>query len=227
VKPIGSEGQAAAVSQTHAAAHASDMVRLKIGRGNSSVELALRALGETVRSLGVTEAVGNEHGGGKSGPLDQLYRSHWRDLCRYVLRNFGAGPPDPEDIAQQAFVRLAGVEGEVGNAGSFLRKTARNLVIDHYRASVRTTNIIADVAILSADRDELSAEDVLSSKEELEVLNGVIAMLPAKERVALLMHRIDGASFTEIATHLGVSHSGARLLVSRAFERCAAAMGET
>ncbi|WP_222990369.1 RNA polymerase sigma factor [Sphingomonas colocasiae] len=158
--------------------------------------------------------------------FDAAYRAHWRELCSYVLRNFGSGPPDPEDVAQQAFMRLSGVGHMVDNVGSFLRRIARNLVIDHHRRGLRTSLVHRSVAILEDAGLEHSPEDLLSSKEQIEVMNEVIAALPVKERVAFLMHRVDGAPFTEIARDLGVSHSGARLLVSRALERCATAMGD-
>jgi RNA polymerase sigma factor (sigma-70 family) len=165
-----------------------------------------------------------EADGADTPPLDVAYRAHWRDLCGYVRRNFGPGPPDPEDVAQQAFLKLSGVSGAVENVGAFLRRTARNLVIDHHRASLRFGAVARNVSILEEGRDDFSAEDVLSSREELDAMNGVIAMLPPKERVALLMHRVDGLSFADIARELRISHSGARLLVSRAFERCARAL---
>lgn len=176
--------------------------------------------------LGAAPAAKAEPGDFAGGALGETYRSHWPDLCRYVLRSFGPGPPDPEDIAQQAFIRLSGVTAAVENIGSFLRKTARNLVIDHYRGSLRTSLVHRDVTILDGENADYTPEDVLASKEHLFLLNAAIDNLRPKERVALLMHRIDGASFADIAAHLGVSHSGARLLVSRAFERCAAEVGD-
>lgn len=172
-----------------------------------------------------TSPAGGVVGGGGVPDLDGAYRSHFAELSRYVLRNFGGGPPDPEDVAQAAFLRLSGVSSVVENIGSFLRKTARNLVIDHYRGSLRTSLVLRDVTILEEENADFSPEDVLSHKEDLQVLSQAIDNLRPKERVALLMHRIDGASFAEIADHLGVSHSGARLLVSRAFERCTAGLG--
>jgi hypothetical protein len=44
-------------------------------------------------------------------------------------------------------------------------------------------------------------------------LNQVIAGLKPKQRVALLLHRIDGLNYVEIAREIGISASGARLLV--------------
>lgn len=180
--------------------------------------------GDVPAADGGLDAGGLADGIPDSGALGDTYRSHWPDLCRYVLRSFGPGPPDPEDIAQQAFIRLSGVTSVIDNIGSFLRKTARNLVIDHYRGAVRTSLVHRDVTILDGENAEFSPEDVLASKEHLLLLNAAIQNLKPKERAALLMHRIDGASYADIAAHFGVSHSGARLLVGRAFERCAAAL---
>jgi RNA polymerase sigma factor (sigma-70 family) len=217
---------------------------LRIGGAERDTDRVLPGGGESVSLSGMSEAGShaNDEGaaGGDAGPaaadvagvpagthaLGDTYRSHWADLCRYVLRSFGPGPPEPEDIAQGAFIRLSGVTSVVENVGSFLRKTARNLVIDHYRGSLRTSLVHRDVTILDGENADYSPEDVLASKEHLLLLNAAINNLKPKERVALLMHRIDGASFADIAVHLGVSHSGARLLVSRAFERCAAELGD-
>lgn len=153
-------------------------------------------------------------------PLDALYREHFTELSRYVLRNFGGGPPDPEDIAQQAFIKMSAFGATIDNIRSFLRRTARNLVIDHHRATVRASRLLADMSIADGSTADFSPEDVLSSKQELAAVNGAIATLPPKERVAFLMHRVDGSSFADIAAYLGVSQSGARHLVKSAMERC-------
>lgn len=204
-------------------------LRLRLGKGGGAVgraaDHALPCSCESASLPSMSEARGSEEReAGDGTSFGELYRQHWTNLCKYVRRNFGSGPPDPEDVAQQAFERLSGSPSVVENVGPFLRRTARNLVIDHHRSSLRTHNVMAEISILDGKYADHSPEDVLSSKEELSILNNAIAKLPAKERVALLMHRVDGASFTEIAAYFGVSHSGARLLVSRAFERCAAAM---
>lgn len=226
VKGPGSGGYAAARGQSRRTTTVSMRgTRLRLGLRGGAAERALPCGRESASLSPMSEARGSEEQGA-DGTLSfgELYRQHWTNLCHYVRRNFGGGPPDPEDVAQQAFERLSGSTTVVEKVEPFLRRTARNLVIDHHRASLRTSNVMAEISILDGKYADISPEDVLSSKEELLILNSAIAKLPAKERVALLMHRIDGASFTEIADHLGVSHSGARLLVSRAFERCAGAM---
>ena len=230
VKGPGSGGHAAALGRSRRTTTVSMRgVRLRLGTGSGSLgdphERALPSPGKSASLPPMSEARGSEEReAGDGSSFGELYRRHWTSLCQYVRRNFGSGPPDPEDVAQQAFERLSGSSSLVDNVGPFLRRTARNLVIDHHRAFLRTNAVMTEISILDGKYADLSPEDVLSSKEELLILNSAIANLPSKERVALLMHRIDGANFTEIAAHLGVSHSGARLLVSRAFERCAGAM---
>jgi hypothetical protein len=57
-------------------------------------------------------------------------------LCSYLERTFGVGPPDPQDVAQQAFLRYASLNTEVDaitNARAYLKRSAYNIVVDEYR----------------------------------------------------------------------------------------------
>lgn len=156
--------------------------------------------------------------------LEKLYREYGRSLVSYIRFQFGAGPPDPEDVVQEAFVRLARKDDDtpVAEPKAFLKVTARNIAIDARRGSVRGDATLKNVAILQENALEIDAMDVISSRDELERLAVVIDTLKPKERVALLMHRIDGLSFAEIARKLNVSPSGARFLVKSALETCIA-----
>jgi RNA polymerase sigma factor (sigma-70 family) len=160
--------------------------------------------------------------------LDGVYREHRRDLCAYVRRKFGAGPPEPEDVVQAAFTRFAALDNcrEIPNPRAYLMLTARNLVIDAHRHGARGASAERQLAVIEENVHEFSAEDVLSSREELTRLAAIVSGLKPKERVALLMHRIDGLSYAEIARRMRVSEPGARLLVKRGMRKCIARMGE-
>lgn len=80
------------------------------------------------------------------------------------------------------------------------------------------------VAVLKESDREIDALDVLSSRDELERLAAIIDTLKPKQRVALLLHRLDGLSFAEIGRRMGISPSGARLLVKEAVAICARRM---
>ena len=163
---------------------------------------------------------------GRDGVLVAVYRQHWHALCRHVRSNFGAGPPDPEDVAAAAFTKLAAVDDPAGiaNPGAFLRQVARNIAIDAQRHNGRTRRVERSLEIFSAENADFSPEDVLLSKDELQRLNDAIANLKPKYRVALMYRRMDGLTYLQIAEKMGTSESGARLLVATALDQCIAAI---
>ncbi len=158
--------------------------------------------------------------------IETHYRAHAVALTRYLRARFGAGPPEPEEAVQAAFAGFAGLADpeSVRNPGAYLRRMAVNYIFEWHRRGTRTVRVHRDVQVLEAGNADLSPEDILSSKEELGRLNDIIAQLKPKQRIALLLHRVDGLSFVEIAREMGISQSGARLLVDTAFARCAEAM---
>ena len=161
-----------------------------------------------------------------ASPLALLYRRHWAELTAYARRTFGAGPPDPEDIAQAAFARFAALPGnaEVANPRAFLFRTAHNIGVDARRSAARGAAAALDPQLAPADGRDFSPEDVLVSKDELARLEAAIAVLKPRQRTALLLHRLDGLSFAEIGRRMGVSPSGARKLVEQGFAAAMTAM---
>jgi len=159
---------------------------------------------------------------GSDSFLDGLYRDYRIGLCTYVRRTFGSGPPDPEDIVQEAFVRFARADSpqSIPNPKAFLMLTARHLVIDAHRKMARGKAALQGAALLAEDRHDHDAAALLSSREELARLAAIIDTLRPKQRVAFLMHRIDGLSFAEIGRRMNISQSGARLLVDQALAIC-------
>lgn len=163
---------------------------------------------------------------GNEAFLDGLYRAHRQELCLYIRRKFGAGPPEPEDVAQSAFARFAALENhrEIPNPKAYLMLTARNLVIDARRRGTTAAGAEQDLRQVHENDHDPSAEDVLSSREELNRLAEIVAELKPKQRVAFLMNRLDGLSYAEIARRMKISESGARLLVNEALAVCVARM---
>ena len=157
---------------------------------------------------------------------ERLYRRYWRDVRAYVRRSFGPGPPDPDDIAQDAFVRLISRSnlGALANPRAHLLAIARNLAVDAYRRTAVGRAVTRTIEVLEPVAHEIDAGQALASKDDMEKLAKIVAGLDPKTRSAFLMHRIDGLSFSEIARRTGVSPSGARFLVARALAACVAGM---
>ncbi len=159
--------------------------------------------------------------------IDQLYRAHWAELCRYLIRAVGAGPPEPEDIAQSAFAKLASQKREaVGNPRAYLYAMARNAIADHHRKAQRHTAYGRDMMALQSDDPSLSldAEQVLLSQEQLAIALAAIEQLPEAQRRAFLLNRVEGLSIKDIAEREGVSVDAAQRRVARAATKCIMAM---
>ena len=144
------------------------------------------------------------------GVFEDLYRNYWKDLCQQLRHAFGAGPPEPEDVAQAAFERLAALEdpARIRNPQAFLLVTARNIVLDHKRHSGRHFEYARSVLSEHPDfqRDDLSPEHLLLAKERFQAVRRAIEKLPHKQRTVLRLHRQLGYTYKMIAEETGWSY---------------------
>lgn len=163
-------------------------------------------------------------------PLAQLYRRHWAELTAYARRTFGAGPPDPEDIAQGAFARFAAMEGaaEVANPRAFLYRAVHNIAMDHRRREAVRTRLSADVALveLSGGSANADGERVLSARERLAIVDAAVRAMEPRRRKVLIMHAIHGLNYTEIARRMRISPTRVTQLFAEAVALCNKALRE-
>jgi RNA polymerase sigma-70 factor (ECF subfamily) len=156
--------------------------------------------------------------------LDALYHAHWGELVGYVRRAFGAGPPEPEDAVQQAFAQFAALEDpeRIENPRAFLYRCASNFVIASKRRNKTRAKFAssAEAQFFFGGADEITAERVLSGKERAAILERAIAGLKARHRDALVMNRIQGMTYAQVAKHLKISETEARRLVMVAISQC-------
>jgi RNA polymerase sigma factor (sigma-70 family) len=164
---------------------------------------------------------------GSASTIDALYTRHWSELCNYVKKTFGAGPPEPEDVVQQAFVSLAAVADlqAVQNVRAYLYRTAHNIVVDERRrASSRNEAVIALFPQLQQKSDDLTPESVLMAKERLAVLKDAIRALPEERRRSFIFNRLHGLSCAEIARRTGYSDSAVKKHIALAMDALEAAL---
>lgn len=143
--------------------------------------------------------------------LNDLYERYWGELCRYLNRRFGAGPPEPEDIAQVAFAKFIAIANRqcISNPRAFLYKTARNAVVDHHRKTRCQDSYVADALARAGEEilDEITPERVIMERERFAILNDVVKWLPEKQRRVLMMSRYHGETYAEISRKTGWSKS--------------------
>lgn len=160
--------------------------------------------------------------------LKQLYERYWTDLCRHIRARFGAGPHDPQDVAQSAFARYLTVDDHeaVENPRAFLYTTARNIALDvtRHHQHVKRHSLDAALDECAPTIDECSPERIALARERAAALSAVIESLPRRQRQALLLNRLHDLSYSEIAVRVGSSKSEVRRQIVRALETIEAAM---
>ncbi len=159
--------------------------------------------------------------------MDVLYARHWGELCHYIKKHFGQGPPDPEDVAQDAFMRFAAIENReaIDNPRAYLFRTAHNALVDEHRRLALHRGNPADIDAGTAS-DDLTPERVLVGQERLEILTRSLRAMPAARRRSFLLNRLQGLSCAAIARMTGYSESAVKKHIDVALRHLEAALSE-
>jgi len=143
--------------------------------------------------------------------LDELYREHVGDVYRYTYAVLG-NHADAEDVTQTTFVNaLRALErGETPEDPSrWLTVIAHNLVRQRWRqAAARPT-------LVELETDVADAEEA-DEGFELDELVRALQRIPETQREAIVMRELEGRSYREIATVMGLSTSALETLLFRA-----------
>lgn len=149
-----------------------------------------------------------------------LYEEYAEELAAAVRRMFGDGPPDPEDVAQEAFQRVIrrGNLSSIRNLKAFVWRTARNLVLKEKQTTERHAAREFDVQqyLFSAEGDDSTPEKIISAREQLRAINDALRNMPERRRRALILHRLEGLTVAEVGRRLGIGRTAAAKHVARA-----------
>lgn len=156
--------------------------------------------------------------------LDPIYRTYRAELCRFIERQFGSGPPEPEEIVHTAFARFAalGRPQDIANPRAFLYTCTRNVALD-LRRRHRTQNSALDAGILIEIGDRpanLDIERVLLGQEQLTIVEATVSAMEPKRRKVFIMHFVHEMGYSEIAREMGLSEARIRQLMASALEQC-------
>jgi RNA polymerase sigma-70 factor (ECF subfamily) len=154
---------------------------------------------------------------GDDRAFDAIHARYAPRLVAYARQMLGGAHHDAEEVVQDAFVRaLAALRADERDMAlrAWLYTIVRNRALDGLRRPVRTTDLEPHAPMLhdsSADPHER-----LVCAEALRGLVGDLKRLPERQRTALVLHELGGASHEQIAQRLRVSTGGSKALVCRA-----------
>lgn len=140
--------------------------------------------------------------------VEKLYHQYWPELCARLRHLYGEGPPDPQDIAQEAFTRLSQMDSlnHVLNPRAFLYKVAFNIGHKSVGHIIKTREFLAEQ--LEDDDvllNDLCPEQLLAQAQQMDALQRAVAELNDKQREILLRCRIKGQTYAQIAEQTGWS----------------------
>jgi RNA polymerase sigma factor (sigma-70 family) len=157
-------------------------------------------------------------------PAESLFVEHHEPLRRYLAR-FTGDPDLAADLAQEAFVRLLERPPAAGIARPWLFRVATNLALDSVRTNSRRRMLVMrGRAMLAYSDPPQSPERRVEQSSARTMVNDVLAMLSAKERMALLM-REEGFTHREIAEAVGTTTGSVGTLLARALRKAATRLG--
>ncbi|MGD1956979.1 MAG: RNA polymerase sigma factor [Sphingomonadales bacterium] len=160
--------------------------------------------------------------------VSNLYGDYRDELSRALRASYGNGPPDPDDIAQDAFhkVLARGDLASIDNLKAFLWRTARNLVINAKRqADVRSRyDYEIENLVFASKGYDSSPETVIEAREQLAIINETLKTMPPTRSRAFILHRFDGLTAAEVGRKLGISRPAASKHIARAAADLSAAI---
>ena len=153
--------------------------------------------------------------------IDRLYQQHWQAVCERLRRVFGDGPPEPEDLAQEAFARLAdrpACLSRIEHPRAYLVRAAVNLGLNSINR-VKTARKYVESALLEHNEvlmKEPGAEDVYMMTEKVNVAQKAIQELSEKQRTIILRSRFKGETYAQISAATGWSQADISRQLKRA-----------
>ena len=151
---------------------------------------------------------------------------HHHAVLRF-LRRRGATVEDARDLAQDAYVRFLKYEGAttIESPSAMLFRIAGNVAADHGRAAAlrrRSCSFAAGAHDAELQSEQPSAERELAAEQIVTAVRCAIAALSTPCRTVFLLSRIDGLTYSEIASRCGISVKTVEKHVSRALRVCEA-----
>jgi RNA polymerase sigma factor (sigma-70 family) len=168
----------------------------------------------------------------RSGPavrartLEELYEIHAPGLRRRCLR-LTSDPHAAEDLMQEVFVRFMARFPEVPadmNVGGYLYATARNILWKQLRDGHEVVD--ADIERSAGPDDDLEVDPERAAllEEQQSLVRRCFAVLTGRQRRALTLREVEGHSYAEIGSDLGIGSDAVAQVIARARVRLRAAV---
>ena len=144
--------------------------------------------------------------------------AHRSEVEAYLAKQLGCADT-AQDIFQSIVENLLHRQTDtpLNNVRAYLYKAAQNALHNHYRGKEVRNSYLRDAVI---EENTISPDQILAGEESLLALNAAISDLPLLTRQILIMHRVEGVSQREIATHFEIHLSTVEKRLKQALTYC-------
>ncbi|MDD4358914.1 MAG: RNA polymerase sigma factor [Candidatus Pacebacteria bacterium] len=151
--------------------------------------------------------------------FSQIYDQNIEKIYRFILHKTNSEPL-AQDLTAETFSRLwtqISNGKDIKNPLAFLYRTARNLIIDHYRCKERGAISLDDLDFLEAKDQEI--EKTISVQDDLNKVKAALTRLHDTYRQAISLYYIEQESISDVAKSLGKSEGATRVLLHRGLKK--------
>lgn len=157
---------------------------------------------------------------GREQAVVELYRKYVGPIYKFFYWQTNRSRELAEDLTSQTFLEMVrsikNFEGKSSFSG-YLYGIAKKELMDHIRRKYKEPFLPLFESL--SINEEIFDEDKL--KEKIELIEKLFDKLSPRERTALEMRYLEGASSAEIADKLGTSVSNAKVIVHRTIKKLA------
>jgi RNA polymerase sigma-70 factor (ECF subfamily) len=162
---------------------------------------------------------------GDTGALEVLFDRHAsgvRGFLRRMVRNDALA----DDLVQTTFLSVVRSSDRY-RRGAPVSPWLLTIAANAARDSLRRTNLHVEVlgeerAALNEPADEAEPSDPVVRRR----IEAAFAALPVQQREAVLMHKVHGLSFEQIADALDITSTAARIRAHRGYEKLRELLGD-
>jgi len=163
---------------------------------------------------------------GDRSAFQQLFEKHVGGVVRFAAQLVGTWAR-AEEVAQEVFLQVYRTRARYAPRARFktwLYRMVTNACLSERRRAEHRSRVVARDGMPEAGEDPAravdppvcSSEDAAMSRETVERIRTGLALLPPQQRAALLLARVEGLSYEEVAESLSCSVSAVKSLVHRA-----------
>jgi len=165
---------------------------------------------------------------GDTEAFQQLFHKYSPPVVNFAFRFLGS-QARAEEIAQEVFLQVYRWQNRYEPKAKFstwLFKIAHNHCLNEvrkgeYRVSLESLDPPRDIdgeerESNLPDTNSSRGEDILAAKEAADRIQQILRRIPESQRMALLLSRMEGMSYQEVAEVLGSTEKAVKSLVFRA-----------